>query len=449
MRFWLCLLLKFLRMNKLCLFLIVWVLAGLQAWGQAAGETITILDEETGAPLPLATIIVAGKNLGTTSDAAGRVSLPATLQPNDTIVISYIGYQQIKTTYQQLTSAKVITMLPDVRMLQEVVLTADDFDLSAFMQEVADLYRQQKPKQAHIARARFERYTRIKGRYVEHTLCAGYLINFGERPEVARLALYAFLAQKTNKSYRHPSFLQYARFYRKHNYTDLPLHGEVGLNAYLYYEAVGPLSYPEKYKYQLDSTYMLGKQMVFVITFSSKPAFAIQSRNCRGQLAVVANSKNIINTEVKGDFLWSKVFFKRINGDLQYRYAYYDNKPFVVYAHTYYEAKQVEEETAIAVNWQRFDSLQINSNKELFDIKEFADNPIVFPDRTLYQFSLLNLDYQQVQQDLGFDESLWQQNQSLADKLFFNKKEESLLKVNSNKFARAKQLLRKQGYYFE
>ena len=415
---------------------------------QSQGVAVTISDKETGEPLPLATIIVAGKNLGTTSDAAGRFSLPATLHPNDTIVISYIGYQPIKTTYKQLTSAKVITMLPDARMLKEVVLTAGDFDLPAFMQEVADLYRQQKPKQAHIARSRFERYTRIKGRYVEHTLCAGYLINFGERPEVARLALYAFLAQKTNKSYRHPSFLQYARFYRKQNYTDLPLNGEVGLNAYLFYEAVGPLSYPEKYKYQLDSTYMLGKQMVFVIIFSSKPAFAIQSRNCRGRLAVVANSKNLISTEVKGDFLWSKVFFKRITGTLQYRYAYYDNKPFVAYAHTYYQHKQVEEETATIVNWQRFDSLQINSNKELFDIKKFADNPIVFPDRTLYQFSLLNLDYTKIQQDLGFAESLWQQNRSFDGQLFFNKTEEGI-KIDKARLARAKQLLRKQGYYFQ
>ena len=415
---------------------------------QSRGVFITLTDKETGESLPLATILVAGKNLGTTSDAAGRFTLPATLHPNDTIVISYIGYQQIKTTYKRLTSTKVITMLPDVRLLQEVVLTADDFDLPAFMKEVADLYQQQKPKQAHIARARFERYTRIKGRYVEHTLCAGYLINFGERPEVARLALYAFLAQKTNKSYRHPEFLKHARFYRKRNYTDLPLNGEVGLNAYLFYEATGPLSYPEKYKYHLDSTYMSGKQMIFVIDFSSKPAFAIQNRNCRGQLAVVANSKKLLNTEVNGDFLWSKVFFKRVVGTLQYRYAYYESKPFVIYTNTYYKTKQIEEETALTVNWQRFDSLQINSNNELFDIKEFADNPVVFPDQTLYQFSLLNLDYKKIQQDLGFDESLWQQNQSFAGKLFFNKTEEDI-KINSARLDRAKQLLSKQGYYFE
>jgi len=80
----------------------------------------TIYDE-TGGPLPGASIIIKGKTTGVSSDFDGNFSIQA--NDNNTLVISYVGY----TTQEIAVNGKSVinvTLKPDVNSLEEVVVVA-------------------------------------------------------------------------------------------------------------------------------------------------------------------------------------------------------------------------------------------------------------------------------------------------------------------------------------
>ena len=79
----------------------------------------TILDE-TGGPLPGATVLVEGTNRGVTTDFDGNFSIQAS--EGETLIVSYVGYadQSIPVGSQDSYSA---TLSPD-NELEEVVVTS-------------------------------------------------------------------------------------------------------------------------------------------------------------------------------------------------------------------------------------------------------------------------------------------------------------------------------------
>ena len=83
----------------------------------------TILDE-TGGPLPGATVLVDGTNRGVTTDFDGNFSIQAS--EGETLIVSYVGYadQSIPVGSQDSYSA---TLSPD-NELEEVVVTASGIE---------------------------------------------------------------------------------------------------------------------------------------------------------------------------------------------------------------------------------------------------------------------------------------------------------------------------------
>ncbi len=79
----------------------------------------TILDE-TGGPLPGATVLVDGTNRGVTTDFDGNFSIQAS--EGETLIVSYVGYadQSIPVGSQDSCSA---TLSPD-NELEEVIVTS-------------------------------------------------------------------------------------------------------------------------------------------------------------------------------------------------------------------------------------------------------------------------------------------------------------------------------------
>lgn len=78
----------------------------------------TILDE-TGSPLPGASVIEKGTSNGTVSDVNGKFSI--SVGAGATLVISYIGFQEQTVVIDNQTTLSII-MQPDVKSLQEVVV---------------------------------------------------------------------------------------------------------------------------------------------------------------------------------------------------------------------------------------------------------------------------------------------------------------------------------------
>lgn len=79
------------------------------------------VQDETGQPLPKASILIKGTNTGTSSGEDGSFELSA--PTNSTLVISAIGYNksEVKTSAKDFVT---VTLAPDNRALSEVVVTA-------------------------------------------------------------------------------------------------------------------------------------------------------------------------------------------------------------------------------------------------------------------------------------------------------------------------------------
>ena len=76
-------------MNKLLINFLVILLASTVALAQQVSGTVT--EADSGAPLPGATVVVKGTNIGTTTDFDGVFQLSG-VSGDATLVISYIGF---------------------------------------------------------------------------------------------------------------------------------------------------------------------------------------------------------------------------------------------------------------------------------------------------------------------------------------------------------------------
>ena len=86
--------------------------------------TGTILEEESGGPLPGANIIEAGTTNGTISDKDGNFDLNTTSQTG-TIIISFLGYKTQKIAFNLATATGIgeLTLSIDATSMDEVVVT--------------------------------------------------------------------------------------------------------------------------------------------------------------------------------------------------------------------------------------------------------------------------------------------------------------------------------------
>ena len=92
---------------------------------EAVQQTMTIsgvVKDENGESVPGASVYIKGNNkLGTVTDIDGRFTLKA--PAGQTLVVSFIGYQTIEQTLKPGQSFLTLTLIPDDRQLDEVVVT--------------------------------------------------------------------------------------------------------------------------------------------------------------------------------------------------------------------------------------------------------------------------------------------------------------------------------------
>lgn len=322
-----------------------------------------------------------------------------------------------------------------VSLIKTDTSQVDEIDINKFMKEVALTYNANRRISAHLATATFEAFGKVNGHYAQYTISSGHIIYKGEDANVAKMALYSYLPEKINKSWRRHQWLENSKRFRKQT-TDLPMNGGVGLNSYQYFELVGPLSsYSEKYNYQLKDVEWIGEEMVYRIRFNTKAIFSLASRFTKGYLLVEASTMKVINVDVTGELLWSTMFHERVFGTMHFELVYYNSQPFISKISTRYEKKKVEERTLLKVTLQKFNSLSVNSQSAL-DLQLFEINPLVVPDKNLAKSSAMNVNFIELQNDLGYEESLWEQYQERGGKLYWeyndkNRSENSRGKENA------------------
>ena len=91
---------------------------------QTRTVTGTVLDAETGEPIPFASVAVKGSTtLGTYTLDDGTFSLPGVPQDATTLIASFVGYQDVEIPIGNGTNLQ-ISLEPDALFLDQVVVTA-------------------------------------------------------------------------------------------------------------------------------------------------------------------------------------------------------------------------------------------------------------------------------------------------------------------------------------
>lgn len=107
------------QLNKSLLFLFLAVLSNFYfAYGQI---TVKVLDKDLKTPIPYASVYNKQKHIGLYSDENGTFILPDNLSPNDTLIISNIGYKIEKVIINKLKSEIYLKSI--VNILNEVIIT--------------------------------------------------------------------------------------------------------------------------------------------------------------------------------------------------------------------------------------------------------------------------------------------------------------------------------------
>lgn len=101
------------------LYLISFLLLSALTYGKVVEGKV--LDAQTKEPLIGATVAVADKSIGTTTDLSGRFSLEI---PNyvDSLTVTYIGYNSVGLKFS--TSQLIIELAPSTHSFQEIIVTA-------------------------------------------------------------------------------------------------------------------------------------------------------------------------------------------------------------------------------------------------------------------------------------------------------------------------------------
>ncbi|MFU8844463.1 MAG: SusC/RagA family TonB-linked outer membrane protein [Bacteroidales bacterium] len=107
------------KFNKLLVLLCIPLMATISGFAQSGPVTGVVTDSETRQTLPGVTVLVKGTTIGTVTDIDGSFTLQ--VEPNATLVISFVGFESQEVVVQPNTSISVM-MKTEVSELEELVV---------------------------------------------------------------------------------------------------------------------------------------------------------------------------------------------------------------------------------------------------------------------------------------------------------------------------------------
>ena len=234
--------------------------------GQEKGNFTTITgqiqDLKTQEPLSFASIYLLGTTVGTTSNTEGEFvfHIPTNL-PNDTLVVSLIGYNTLKKKLSDLATNEVLLLEQNTVELTEIVVT-DEKRLTAkeIVQKAYRALPQNYPSEPYILEGFVRDLQNEDDKYVEYMECAVKMqyqkYNVARRPRVELEAVRrSYIAEKHpwNKGQD-----------RKNTIVDIV---EDEFIRYNY----GPIRAKKGWKYEIESVLPFDGRFVYRITAVDKP----------------------------------------------------------------------------------------------------------------------------------------------------------------------------------
>jgi hypothetical protein len=332
-----------------------------------------VTDMETKEPLPYAKIFYLKKSLGTVTNLDGNFTISISeANEMDSIIISYVGYEPIRTVVGKCLKKDKFELKPKVVELDEVVAKAGKFRLNDFIKGVITDYNSNRRNYPHIAIAHYREKARYKGHYIMFMESIGYSVFSGDSKYGTPLSNYKFFCENTKCHVDHPEWLKYME-----NSTGYPYSVEnvssadgTNLNVFRCIELGGILSLRDykKYSYKIDSTYYIKDSPVYRVRFDG--------RGDNGTIHVFADNQQILEIECTTKDLWSTAFHKRVNGKVKIRFNYFDETPFLSSVESYYNYQGLEHNNSLTVLLQKLDKFEMNRD-EYWSMNAYSGNPFI------------------------------------------------------------------------
>jgi hypothetical protein len=246
----------------------------------------------------------------------------------------------------------------------------------------------------------------------------GYSVYSGNRIGAAPLSNYKFFCENTKAYVSHPQWVSYNR--NTPGSEGVAPSGGANLNIFRYLEIEGPLATPhyKKYRYQVDSSYALGDQVVYSIGFEGKFA--------NGTLHVWADSKQLLKLQCTTLKYWSNAFRKRLEAQVNIQFNYFDNTPFIAHIDAQYTHEGLRYENRLDILVQKFNEFKLDQD-QYWSINNYDYNPYIeySPEKWANWNIAADEDEQKISRDIALD--LEQHFQSQSGRWFFPTRQKSEL----------------------
>lgn len=138
------------------------------ATGQNTSLTVEarIFDFTTSNPVPYASVYISGTGNGTLSNHSGYFKL-SNVDINDTLIISFIGYEKLKIKTADAVKSDTIFLYPKTELLTEVVILSDD----SFLYDLVSASKKKVAHDAKTSKTYFELESYVNQKQVELVEC--------------------------------------------------------------------------------------------------------------------------------------------------------------------------------------------------------------------------------------------------------------------------------------
>ncbi|MEL7122397.1 MAG: carboxypeptidase-like regulatory domain-containing protein [Bacteroidota bacterium] len=329
-----------------------------------------VINQNTNKPIAFASVYYLKKDIGTYTNEEGTFNFVlSNVNPDDTLLINHIGFQEIRKPIKYFESVSKVQMQPEAQNIEQIVVASkkSKFNVKEFTHEAIKLYNKNKRTTPHIAMAHYREKARENGTYIMFMESIGYALYQGKITTQAAYSNYKFFYENTKAAVKGPRWRHYGT---NLNEAHIPISGSINLNSLRRVEhgSVLSLKHYKKYTYQLDSTFLKNDEVIHAISFKGK--------NDKGQLLITINDKRLISMEGSFNSLWSSAFHTRLRANLKVDFSHYDNQPFPSKISSSYEHQGLEHTIELIILQQKYNEFELNDD-EYWGFVSSSTNPYI------------------------------------------------------------------------
>ena len=382
-----------------------------------------IINLETQAPIPFASVGIPGRQIGTSADLKGFFELElGPLVSQDSLFVSCVGYERYSIPVSELRQGNlnIFQLKFKTTLLQEVVIKQEALTAEQIVMRAFKNLKKHLRTSPYLVGTNYREYVKVDGKYRGFTEAAGVLYMGGYNRQYNSFK---------NKSYTYD--LAQWKNIRRSNYevdfgNERPdyLFTDKLIKTKDYYTYSGPIqkSQISKLDYYIDSLTTYDDQLVYIVEFKPKEQSGI---NYEGSALIKADDFAVLSIEIhdhSGEPIMGVNKRKGITNNFsffQIRYAQFEGKYYVSYMKQFnsyrvdVDGRAVKIEEVLEMIGEKFyqkDPKELNFGQRTILFSEM-ENPMVVYDPEFWKLSRLS-DVPQIEalrQDLDEPESLEKQ----------------------------------------